>query len=150
MLNDVIIFHNFPSHPNTTLNSLWSQHTLQTFNYLISVHLKSISDYESPVINETDYHPHHNHPPPPFSRNGYNFGHRPLNRANKINRLYNTEYGIEVKHRGDLIGNFGYENNEQDEPPPQLPFDYNDDNNNREMGVNFYDNKYYDNLKMHR
>lgn len=28
-------------------------------------------------------------------------------------------------------------------------FDYNEDYN-RESNVNFYDNKYYDNLKMHR
>jgi hypothetical protein len=104
------------------------------------------SDYESPIfINETDYQQNHQQQQNPYARNGYNFGYRPsLNRApSKFNRMQNADYGFEVRRSGG--GGHGFENeNEQQQPQ----FDYSDDN--REANVNFYDNKYYDNLKMHR
>jgi hypothetical protein len=74
-----------------------------------------------------------------------------LSRANKINRLHNIDYGTEVRHRGGGLGGFGFDEDDRDEllRQPQSPtYDYNDDN--REMSVNFYDNKYYDPMKMHR
>lgn len=127
---------------------------IMKFSHII-YSLESITDYESPVINETDYHPHHNHQPPPFARNGYNFGHRPLSRANKINRLYHTDFGIEVRHRGDPASGgtgsyFGYDNEQAEQQIPQQSSDYSDDNRETSVNLNFYDNKYYDNLKLHR
>lgn len=55
--------------------------------------------------------------------------------------MQNPDYGFEVRHSGG--GGHGFENEQQQ---PQL--DYNDDN--RDVNANFYDNKYYDNFKLHR
>lgn len=102
------------------------------------------SDYESPIIiNETEYQQNHQQQQYPYARNGYNFGYRPpLNRApSKYNKMQNVDYGFEVRHSGG--GGHGFENDQQ-----QPQFDYSDDN--RDVNVNYYDNKYYENLKLHR
>lgn len=103
-----------------------------------------MTDYESPIINETDYQQnHYQQQQYPYARSGYNFGYRPINRvASKFNRMQNTDYGFEVRHSGG--GGHGFEN----EQMQNSPFEYPEDN--RDVNVNFYDTKYYDNLKMHR
>lgn len=80
----------------------------------------AFTDYESPIINETDYQQPH-----PFVRSGYSY--RPRDRA----RYQLSSFGSIVT-QGD-----------------RNHYDYVDDRD-RESDVNFYDNKYYDNVKMHR
>lgn len=78
------------------------------------------ADYESPNINETDYQQIH-----PFVRNGFNY--RPHDRARyRVNSFGN----IITQSDRDQFDDF--------------------DERNRQSDVNFYDNKYYDQFKMHR
>lgn len=101
-------------------------------------------DYESPlpIFNETDYQYH------PYARNGFNYPHnRQVHDRSPSYRLHQS-YGNIITHRSDIdsinsMGSINTNNNDRDQ------FDYNDEYN-RESNVNFYDNKYYDNLKMHR
>lgn len=78
------------------------------------------TDYESPSINETDYNQLH-----PYVRSGY--GYQTHDRArHRLNTYANVITQIDREQ-----------------------FDYVDDRN-RKAEANFYDNKYYDNFKMHR
>lgn len=79
------------------------------------------ADYESsPNINETDYHQIH-----PYVRSGFNNQNR--DRA---------------RYRLNSFGNIVTQS-------ARDQFDFGDDRH-RKSDVNFYDNKYYENFKMHR
>ncbi|CAG9802553.1 unnamed protein product [Chironomus riparius] len=101
-------------------------------------------DYESPlpIFNETEYQYQYH----PYARNGFNFPHNrhTHDRPSSSYRLH-PNFGNIITHPSSDIGGIASMesvNNEND----RGQFDYNEDYN-RESNVNFYDNKYYDNLK---
>lgn len=118
-------FHRFlpPSHHiNTSQQSIIDKKTFYYFSTITTYPPWWKADYESsPNINETEYHQIH-----PYVRSGFSYQNR--DRA---------------RHRNS----FGNIITQSERDREQL--DYADERN-REAEVNFYDNKYYDNFKMHR
>lgn len=128
----------------TKANQLLMQERLPLIQF--SFFLLPFTDYESPlpIFNETEYQYQYH----PYARNGFNFPHNrhTHDRPSSSYRLHQN-FGNIITHSSDIGGIANVENVNNDNDRGQ--FDYNEDYN-RESNVNFYDNKYYDNLKMHR
>ncbi|KAG5682634.1 hypothetical protein PVAND_011973 [Polypedilum vanderplanki] len=136
------------SHPNNV-------HTTRDFNDIrgkmygtVTNTAQDSRDYESslPNINETEYQYH------PFARNGFSYPQQlPRHTHDRSSYRLHQSYGNIITHSGiaGLNNNNHFNFNHNNDKDRDQIIEYENDDE-REPNANFYDNKYYDNFKMHR